>query len=404
MSSRAGFLLSEFLRIPFDILRGVARRRYVVTIDISAPKTVAWSIASAHKITLLGNPPIVIDTDPDPARPGVYTGYLRFGDISRRFGYRVLEERPGEAMSLAVLPEETDGAEEYGDDSISAIAISGDAQSSSITASSELTHTRFATRFLAPLGLAINMQRIKRTAEHHAGAPATASGSQLKNALITGALTFASFFALFGWSAAAMLIAVILVHEFGHVIAMRWAGIPVRGIYFVPFFGGVAIGDGKVKSEVERGLVALMGPGFSLLTTALLLFLSAQSNDPTVRQLALISALLNGFNLLPIFPLDGGHIAQALLSRAGFEAVRAFQAVTMFAGGALALWAGDFVLAGLLLLFAPSALAPRRDGASLPPISVAHLAWLAAAYAATFAFYALAISKLWGGDAGAAGS
>jgi Zn-dependent protease len=403
MPSHAWFLLAELFRIPFDILRGVARRRYVVTVDVAAPKSLAWSIASAHKITLVGNPPIVIDTEPDPARPGVYTGYLRFGDITRRFGYRVIEERPGEAMSLAVLPEETDAAHEYGDDSISAIAITGDDEASAITATSELTHTRLSTRFLAPLGLSINMKRVKRTAEHHAGAAPSATGSQVKTALLTGALTFASFFALFGWSVAAMLIVIILIHEFGHVIAMRWAGIPIKGIYFVPFFGGVAIGEGKVKSEVERGIVALMGPGFSLLTTALLLLLSAQSHDPTLRQLALISALLNGFNLLPIFPLDGGHIAQALLSRAGFEAVRAFQAVTMFAGGALAVWAGDYLLAGLLLLIAPSTLGSKPEANPLPPISIPHLAWLAAAYGATVLFYALAIAKMWGADAGSTG-
>ena len=398
MSSHLWFLLSELIRIPFDLLRGVRRRRYEVSVEVDAPKATLWSVASAHKITLAGSPPIEIDTEPDPARPGVYTGYLRYGEVKRRFGYRVLEERPGEAMSLTMLPDESDPAYDYGSDSISAVAIAGDEEASTIVGSNELTHTRFATRFLAPLGLALNLNRIKRTAEERAGVAedGAGSGSQTKNALITGALTFASFYALFGWSVAAMLIVVILIHEFGHIIAMRWCGIPVKGIYFVPFFGGVAIGGARAKSEVARGLVALMGPGFSLLPTAALMLLSANSGDPMVASLALTSALLNGFNLLPIFPLDGGHIAQALLSRAGGDTLRAFQAVTMFAGMALALWAGDYLLAGLLALIAPSALA-KRDGAQLlPPIAIPHLAWLAAAYAATFLFYALAIAKLWG--------
>lgn len=334
MASNLWFLISEFFWIPLDVIRGIRRRRYTLTAKVDASKAVAWSVASAYKITLVGTPPIEIDTEPDLERPGVYTGFLRYGDISRRFGYRVLEERPGEAMSLAMLPEDTDPAYDLGADSVSAIAITGDDAGSTIVASNEMTHTRFATRILAPLGLALNLQRIKRTAEHYSGAPkGVGAGSQVKMALITGALTFASFLALFGWSVAAMLIVVILVHEFGHVIAMRWAGIPIKGIYFVPFFGAVAVGGGNAKSEVERGLVALMGPGFSLCTTAALTALSQQSTDPFIRQLALTSAMLNGFNLLPIYPLDGGHIAQALLSRAGAEALRAFQAVTMFAGG-----------------------------------------------------------------------
>jgi Zn-dependent protease len=401
MASHLWFLLGELMRIPFDIIRGVSRRRYIVTVVVEAPKSVAWSIATANKVTLIGNPPIEIDTEPDPARPGVYTGFLRYGDVSRRFGYRVLEERPGEAMSLTILRDESDPAYDTGTDSISAVAVTGGDDESTVVATSELTHPRFATRILVPLGLVINTRRLKRTAEHHSGASQSLGGiSQAKNALITGALTFASFYALFGWSVAAMLIVVILVHEFGHVIAMRWAGIPVKGIYFVPFFGGVAIGGGRAKSEVERGLVALMGPGFSLLTTALLLLLSRQSNDPVLSQLALTSALLNGFNLLPIFPLDGGHVAQALLSRAGNEAVRAFQAATMFAGGALAVWIGDYLLAGLLLLIAPSALGrPNPSAIAIPPMSYRDMAWLTIAYAATFVFYAMAIARLWGVDA-----
>ncbi|MFN0219420.1 MAG: metalloprotease [Hyphomicrobium sp.] len=398
MASHLWFLLGELVRIPFDIIRGVSRRRYVVTVTVEAPKALSWSIATAHKVTLIGNPPIEIDTAPDPARPGVFTGFLRYGDVSRRFSYRVLEERPGDAMSLTVLRDESDPAYDTGSDSVSAVAVTGSDDESTIVATSELTHSRFATRILVPLGLVVNTRRVKRTIEHHSGTPA-ADASQVKNALITGALTFASFYALFGWSVAAMLIVVILIHEFGHVIAMRWAGIPVRGIYFVPFFGGVAIGDGKVKSEVERGLVALMGPGFSLLTTALLLLLSRQSSDPLLNQLALTSALLNGFNLLPIFPLDGGHVAQALLSRAGHEAVRAFQAATMFAGGALAVWIGDYLLAGLLLLIAPSALGrPNPSALAIQPISYRDMTWLAIAYAATFVFYAMAVARLWGVD------
>jgi len=54
----------------------------------------------------------------------------------------------------------------------------------------------------------------------------------------------------------------------------------------VPFFGGVAVGASGYKSEVERGLVALMGPGFSLLTTALFAFLAGESGDSLMRNLA----------------------------------------------------------------------------------------------------------------------
>ncbi len=82
------------------------------------------------------------------------------------------------------------------------------------------------------------------------------------------ALTYASFLYLFGWQSAAILLVLIFIHEAGHALAMRMVGQPVQGIYFIPFFGGVAIAGAPHASQAERGFVALMGPGFSLITTA----------------------------------------------------------------------------------------------------------------------------------------
>ena len=240
----------------------------------------------------------------------------------------------------------------------------------------------------APLAAVQNSLRVKRNAELRAGSVQDDFSSQLKNAALTGALTFASFFAMFGPSAAAMLIVLILIHELGHVIAMRWAGIPIKGIYFIPFFGGVAVGADRYRSEVERGVVALMGPGFSLATTGLFTLLAGQSEDFAMRELALMSALLNGFNLLPIQPLDGGQIMQSLLSRLEPAVARAFHSVALLAGGAIALYLGSAILLMVLLLAAPSIASAGKPGRWSPaPIAPWEMTMLFAAYAATIVFY-----------------
>lgn len=402
--SNVFFLIREFLLIPFDVLRGIQRRRYALSYDVDAPKDVTWSVISANKITLEGFPPMEMDTDPDPERPGVYTGFCRSPTRSYAFAYRVLDERPGEALTLEIIPEESDPIYNFGENYVGAIAVTGDAQMSTVTGRYDLTHTRFMTRIVIPLALAHSCVRLKRTAELRAGTLGSRSSGQFKNAALTGVLTFASFFALFGPSAAAMLIFLILIHELGHVIAMRWAGIPVRGIYFVPFFGGVAVGEGAAKTEVARGLVALMGPGFSMLTTALFLGLNAQAPNTIMRELAFMSALLNGFNLLPILPLDGGHIVQSLLSRAGAETARTFRVIALLAGCTLALWAGDYLLLALLALLAPTVASRRMDETrQMPPLSGSELVLLASAYAAAIVFYATAIAGLWGAAASGTG-
>jgi hypothetical protein len=66
------FLLKELLRIPIDMLTGSKRRSYVLSRSVNAPKTICWSVVSAHKIKLEGTPPIELDTEPDPLRPRVF--------------------------------------------------------------------------------------------------------------------------------------------------------------------------------------------------------------------------------------------------------------------------------------------------------------------------------------------
>ena len=217
--SNLRFIFAELLLIPFDVIRGIKRRRYSHAFEVNAPKDVTWSVVSAHKIKLAGSPAIEMDTEPDPDRPGVYTGVCRTAQKEYAFAYRVLDERPGEAITLEILKDESDPIYHFGDNYVGAVAVSGNAVASTVTGSYDLTHTSFMTRLRIPLALVMGNSRLKRTAEIRAGAPATA-GPQFKNAAITGVLTFASFFALFGPSVAAILIGLILIHEFGHVIAM----------------------------------------------------------------------------------------------------------------------------------------------------------------------------------------
>jgi Zn-dependent protease len=386
--SNLWFLLRELVRAPFDMVTGARRRTYTIELGVKAPKEVTWSVASAHSIRLEGMPPIEITTQPDRARAGVHSGTFKIAEREFPIAYRVIEERPGEAMLIEILKEESAPECSPGDDYICAFAIAGEGPESTITSTFEVTHTKWSSRFLMPLAAVQNSLRVKRNAELRAGLVQNDLSSQIKNAAITGGLTFASFFALFGPSAAAMLIGLILIHELGHVIAMRWAGIPVKGIYFIPFFGGVAIGADRYRSEIERGIVALMGPGFSISTTAFLAGLAVQSNDPALRELAILSALLNGFNLLPIQPLDGGQIMQSLLSRVQPEIARAFHTIALISGGAIALYLGSAVMLMVLLLAAPSIASTGKPGRlNIPPLTPWEVTILFTAYAAAIVFY-----------------
>ncbi len=142
-------------------------------------------------------------------------------------------------------------------------------------------------------------------------------GGALAKALKTAnvgwaAASFAAYGVLFTWKFAVALLLQLFVHEYGHVHAMRRTGMQVRGMYFIPFLGAVAVSEDAFTSRRQQAYVALNGPiwgsAFALLPAALWFF----TRDPVWAGTAAWWAIINLFNLLPILPLDGGRLLQAL--------------------------------------------------------------------------------------------
>lgn len=163
----------------------------------------------------------------------------------------------------------------------------------------DITHRTFLSRVEVRLGTVQGVHSIKAHCEMLSGTAQATSGATAT--VTTGILTFASFFYLCGWQSAAILIALILIHEAGHALAMQLVGRPVQGIYFIPFFGGVAVASKLHASEGRHGFVALMGPGLSIITTAAFYLAAKGTGNEVITGLALISAILNGINLAPLF-------------------------------------------------------------------------------------------------------
>lgn len=119
---------------------------------------------------------------------------------------------------------------------------------------------------------------------------------------------------LLNWRMAVALVVFILIHEYGHVWAMRHCGIKVQGVYLIPGFGGIAMADDKTfGSARNEAYIAIMGPVVSFVifvVPAALYFL--YSKDPQWAAIAAVMAFVNLINLLPINPLDGGRILKAL--------------------------------------------------------------------------------------------
>ncbi len=146
------------------------------------------------------------------------------------------------------------------------------------------------------------------------------------------------------------LFGIVLLHEFGHALACRSVGGVANRIVLWPL-GGVAFVSppprpGPVLWSIAAGpLVNVALVPVTLL--AVWLFPGGAEGAASdlghfCSALALANALLLGFNLLPIYPLDGGQILQALL---WFVIGRAASLVVvsilgLVGAGLLFLWSG----------------------------------------------------------------
>jgi Zn-dependent protease len=140
-----------------------------------------------------------------------------------------------------------------------------------------------------------------------AGAVKAVKGTNLAMA----AASAAAYSILFSWKFAVLLLFQLFVHEYGHVHAMKRTGMRVRGMYFIPFLGALAVTEDAFTSRRQQAYVALNGPLWGGLFTLLPVGVYLATGDGFWAAVAAWWAIINLFNLLPITPLDGGRAMSA---------------------------------------------------------------------------------------------
>ena len=166
--------------------------------------------------------------------------------------------------------------------------------------------------------------------------------------LFAGA-SVAAYSWLFSFEFALALIGCLVFHEYGHIRAMKHFGMKTKGIYLIPFVGGLALSDERINTRWQDVYISIMGPTFGLILSIISLGLYWLTGNVFFAGLAAFNALLNLFNLLPILPLDGGHILKSISfsmnSVVGLVACIAGAAIGVFISYSLGL-----ALLGFLLL------------------------------------------------------
>ncbi len=169
----------------------------------------------------------------------------------------------------------------------------------------------------------------------------------------------------------ALLIGVLIVHELGHLLAMRAFGYRDTTVYFLPFFGAAASGDKPEATLSERALVLLAGPLPGLWTgLALLWIVPVEQQGHTLQLATLLLVFVNLFNLLPVLPLDGGRLVERALFQTSPRAEALFKLVSAAALLASGPLFDEWILPWIGILIAltlPTTVRVGRALQTLPP-------------------------------------
>lgn len=149
--------------------------------------------------------------------------------------------------------------------------------------------------------------------------------------LIWGAFNYGgSAGPLYGMVVVIALFTLVVLHELGHSLAAMWYGIPVRDITLLPI-GGVARLERMPEKPIQELVVAIAGPAVNVVIAGILLPIVLALTSFQTTSFSILSAArapgLSGlltfmlvanvslviFNMLPVFPLDGGRVFRAFM-------------------------------------------------------------------------------------------
>jgi Zn-dependent protease len=120
---------------------------------------------------------------------------------------------------------------------------------------------------------------------------------------------------VFGWRYAAGFVAMLFIHETGHLIAARRRGLAVGLPNFIPFVGAwIELKERPHDAETEA-YVGLGGPLLGTVGALGCWYLARNYGIDWLLAVSYAGFFLNLFNLVPVPPLDGGRITGVLSPR-----------------------------------------------------------------------------------------
>lgn len=178
----------------------------------------------------------------------------------------------------------------------------------------------------------------------------------------------------------------LILHELGHVAAYRMLGHREVVFRLLPMVANRPSSTSALRSDAEQAFVALMGAGLSIVPMVLIYAGGVLFEPQSGEALRLLTraggtiAALNALNLLPLWPLDGGHllhlISRSLSKRAAPYALLASSAfATALATHVQSATLLFTCLLGALIFYRPEALEPKHPAMPQRTALLVALSW-----------------------------
>jgi len=141
--------------------------------------------------------------------------------------------------------------------------------------------------------------------------------------------------ALSSASSVLFLFVFVILHEFGHSFAARHYGIAVPQILLLPI-GGMAQMSAIPRNPWQEFVITIAGPAVNFAIIGVIMIFAPFQTEPIMAQvrgflglhvavgtdtelhwpqlIMLMNLLMGCFNLIPVFPMDGGRMLRAALA------------------------------------------------------------------------------------------
>jgi Zn-dependent protease len=114
------------------------------------------------------------------------------------------------------------------------------------------------------------------------------------------------------WAGATGFTLLMLIHELGHSMAIKYFGLSASPPIFIPFLGAMINLRQPPRNAFEEAIVGIAGPVTGTIAAGVTYLLYLKTGQILLLDLAYFGFLLNLFNLLPVPPLDGGRVTAAV--------------------------------------------------------------------------------------------